>query len=70
MKSFFSRILFTLITMMFLSQPTLADDDDLAVNEVEGSLSVMVLGSGGPIATAEGRASAGYLIFTDGNHEF
>jgi len=25
-----------------------------------------VLGSGGPIATAEGRASAGYLIFTDG----
>ncbi|HDH16359.1 MAG TPA: MBL fold metallo-hydrolase [Gammaproteobacteria bacterium] len=66
MKSFFSRILFTLITMMFLSQPTLADDDDLAVNEVEGSLSVMVLGSGGPIATAEGRASAGYLIFTDG----
>ncbi|WP_455211103.1 MBL fold metallo-hydrolase [Kaarinaea lacus] len=30
-------------------------------------LSVLVLGSGGPIATAEGRASAGYLIFTDGN---
>jgi ribonuclease BN (tRNA processing enzyme) len=26
----------------------------------------MVLGSGGPIATAEGRASAGYLVFTDG----
>lgn len=37
-----------------------------AVNKVKGSLSVMVLGSGGPIATAEGRASAGYLIFTDG----
>jgi len=29
-------------------------------------LSVIVLGSGGPIATTEGRASAGYLIFTDG----
>ncbi len=43
-----------------------ADDDDLAVNEVEGSLSVMVLGSGGPVATAAGRASAGYLIFLDG----
>ncbi len=42
------------------------DDNDLAVNEVEGVLSVMVLGSGGPIATASGRASAGYLIFVDG----
>jgi ribonuclease BN (tRNA processing enzyme) len=39
---------------------------DSAVNHVAGELSVMVLGSGGPIATAEGRASAGYLIFTDG----
>jgi len=38
----------------------------LAIDKVEGSLSVMVLGSGGPIATAEGRASAGYMIFTDG----
>ena len=41
-------------------------DKKPAVTKVEGSLSVMVLGSGGPIATAEGRASAGYLIFTDG----
>lgn len=38
----------------------------LAVSKVKGSLSVMVLGSGGPMAVAEGRASAGYLIFTDG----
>lgn len=38
----------------------------LAVEKVKGPLSVMVLGSGGPIATAAGRASAGYLIFTDG----
>lgn len=38
----------------------------LAVDKVKGSLSVMVLGSGGPMAVAEGRASAGYLIFTDG----
>ena len=37
-----------------------------AFQKVKGELSVMVLGSGGPIATAEGRASAGYLIFTDG----
>ena len=35
-----------------------------AVDKVEGDLSVMVLGSGGPVATAAGRASAGYLIFT------
>lgn len=41
-------------------------DKKLAVDKVEGPLSVIVLGSGGPIATAEGRASAGYLIFTDG----
>lgn len=46
-----------------------ADDDKrkkLAVDKVEGNFSVMVLGSGGPIATAEGRASAGYLVFIDG----
>ncbi len=42
------------------------DKDETAFKKVEGELSVMVLGSGGPIATAEGRASAGYLIFTDG----
>jgi len=36
------------------------------VDYVKGDLSVMVLGSGGPAVTADGRASAGYLIFTDG----
>ncbi len=41
-------------------------DKKLAVDKVEDGLSVMVLGSGGPVATASGRASAGYLIFTDG----
>ena len=43
-----------------------SDQDETAFQKVEGDLSVMVLGSGGPMATAEGRASAGYLIFTDG----
>lgn len=38
----------------------------LAIDQVRGSLSVMVLGSGGPVATPSGRASAGYLIFVDG----
>lgn len=51
--------------------PVFADDDDhkkkLAINEVEGELSVMVLGSGGPVATAAGRARASYLIFTNGH---
>ncbi len=38
----------------------------LPVGEVQGPLSVMVLGSGGPMATPSGRASAGYLVFVDG----
>jgi ribonuclease BN (tRNA processing enzyme) len=38
----------------------------LPVDYVKGDLSVMVLGSGGPAVTADGRASAGYLVFTDG----
>lgn len=48
-----------------LSTSTAFADNNLAVNEVEGPLSIMVLGSGGPIATASGRASAGYLIFVN-----
>ena len=31
-----------------------------------GELSVQILGSGGPVANAGGRASAAYMIFTDG----
>ena len=42
-----------------------AHEKKLAVDEVKGDLSVMVLGSGGPMATPSGRASAGYLIFVD-----
>lgn len=38
----------------------------LAADKVKGDFSIMVLGSGGPIATQQGRASAGYLIFIDG----
>ena len=38
-----------------------------AISKVHGDLSIMVLGSGGPIATSVGRASAGYMLFTDGN---
>ena len=59
----------SLLTLGLLS-PSFADHkahSKLAVDKVKGDLSVMVLGSGGPVATAAGRASAGYLIFTDGN---
>lgn len=36
-----------------------------AVKRVHGALSVMVLGSSGPMIQPSGRASAGYLVFTD-----
>jgi len=63
MKTFFQRLL---ITAVISTTPLLANADKNAVDKVEGSLSVMVLGSGGPVATAKGRASAGYLLFADG----
>jgi len=54
---FFSLLLITVISHA---------DDELAGSKVKGDLSVMVLGSGGPVATAAARASASYLIFVDG----
>ena len=42
------------------------DKDELAVNDVNGKFSVMVLGSGSPAGQPDGRASAGYMIFIDG----
>ena len=56
------------ITTLMMWNPVWADKDkkdELPVDEVEGPLSVMVLGSGGPIATEAGRASASYLIFVN-----
>jgi ribonuclease BN (tRNA processing enzyme) len=69
------RTLITVLLSLSMCSISLADDhghghkhdhDALAIDKVEGPLSVMVLGSGGPIATAAGRASAGYLIFVEG----
>ncbi len=68
------KSLLALAVMASVSSATYAgkdkhqDKDKAEVQKVEGDLSVMVLGSGGPMAVAEGggRASAGYLIFTDG----
>jgi ribonuclease BN (tRNA processing enzyme) len=55
------------LAMLFVLVSTTAiADKKLAVDKVKGDLSVMVLGSGGPIATEFGRASASYLVFVDG----
>jgi ribonuclease BN (tRNA processing enzyme) len=63
----------SLLIAVFLSSITsvcFAHDNDrtngLPVDAVKGDLSVMVLGSGGPLATTSGRASAGYIVFVDG----
>jgi len=68
MQLFKSTILLSSIAGLLFYSFTVfsSDDDELAVDKVEGKLSVMVLGSGGPIATPSGRASSGYLIFADG----
>jgi ribonuclease BN (tRNA processing enzyme) len=60
-------ILTALLALALLTPPkAIADDEGLAVDQVEGSLSVLVLGSGGPRAESSGRAGSGYLIFADG----
>ena len=64
-KSRIFKSLFAVMAGIVITTSSYADKKPV-VRKVKGSLSVMVLGSGGPIATAEGRASAGYLIFTDG----
>lgn len=48
------------------SSQVLAEHKHSPVDKVEGSFSVMVLGSGGPQIQTSGRASAGYLVFTNG----
>lgn len=52
------------VSIASVALPAYADKPP--VSDVEGSLSVMVLGSGGPQFETSGRASAGYLIFADG----
>lgn len=60
-------VIFTLLTSAIaLFTFAHADNKHYAVDDVYGDLSVMVLGSGGPLGTDKGRASAGYLIYIDG----
>lgn len=65
-KGFLALAVMASISSAAYAEDEHSDKDKTAFQKVEGDLSVMVLGSGGPMATAEGRASAGYLIFTDG----
>jgi ribonuclease BN (tRNA processing enzyme) len=67
-KNFTAASVVVALSAVVMSAPAQADKGkDFAVNDVEGSLSVMVLGSGGPQIQSSGRASAGYLIFADGH---
>ena len=59
------KFLAILVLLSVMSGVALADKKH-HTKKVNSELSVMVLGSGGPVATQKGRASAGYLIFTDG----
>ena len=74
-KHFSFHLLILSIILLFANFTAWADDvtprkgfdgKPLAVDKVKGDFSIMVLGSGGPMATQQGRASAGYLIFIDG----
>ncbi len=70
-KQYKSITLFTALLSSMLFSPTTQASDSLAVDEIEGDFSIMVLGSGGPAALAvpaggSGRASSSYLIFIDG----
>jgi len=65
-KHFLPKIFLLAVTACILSLSAQAHEnkkDTLPVDRVKHGLSVMVLGSGGPVATNK-RVSAGYLIFT------
>ncbi len=70
-RLFRSLGLLTLIALLSGAASTVYADhqrprDNQVADRIHGPLSVLVLGSGGPAANDDGRASAGYLIFTDG----
>ena len=61
----FKTILSITFCLLFTTTVTLADDSRVneVRNKLKGDFSIMVLGSGGPMAMSSGRASAGYLVF-------
>jgi len=59
-----SRFVFSTLLLLFAGFSISADEKER--NDEREGLSVIVLGSGGPVAIKKGRASAGYLILTDG----
>jgi len=64
-QSLFIAVLLTFFSVLAFAQES-EMENPLPVDQVKGDLSVMVLGSGGPLATTSGRASAGYIVFLDG----
>ncbi len=60
---------FTGLSILLISACALADGNKhknhMAVDKVEQGLSIMILGSGSPVAAPDRRASAGYMIFID-----
>ncbi len=64
LKLYINRLLLT-TTVLFFCAATAMAGNAKPVAQVKGKLSVMVLGSGGPLPPA-GRASSSYLIFVDG----
>jgi ribonuclease BN (tRNA processing enzyme) len=61
-----AQVVCAFVLVAVLVTPSMADRKKLPVDKVKDGLSVMVLGSGGPVVTPAGRASAGYMIFVDG----
>ena len=68
MKSFFTKIIMVILlaaTSPFCLAADMPEHAAIpAIDKVHGDLSIMVLGSGGPVAMASGRASAGYMLFS------
>ena len=72
MKYFISALALIITMLGFIQSATAAKHSKedskavLPVDLVKADLAVMILGSGGPVATENGRAGSSLLIFTDG----
>lgn len=57
---------FICVNYFLLNSTYVLAEKNFTLNKIEKGLSVMVLGSGGAIASHKNRASSAYIIFTDG----